>query len=459
MRARPSLPVLPDEFSCRSDPMSSSLTFPDSFLWGASTLRNDWALRSSADGDQSFGVSRRAWPPDKSGADPLHPAASDVEIMRRLGLKQCRFSLNWSSILPEGWGKIDARGLEHYDKLVDTLLRAGIEPLPVLFHLDLPARLTAGFFSRDTPQAMAEFADVVSRHLGDRITHWATINDPCISSRSGHAYETDAPTHVNRDEAPLIAHHLLLAHAWSMSAIRASVSSARVSIGLSLAPVYPGSDQERDTEAAVRQDALINRLWLDPLYGRGYPGDVVAMFGEAWPELESDDMDDIAAPVDCVGLNYHAPWYVIDDPDVPVSRTGLSRPQHMASSRNGRAIQPAALTEMLVRLKVEYGVESIVVTANGIVSGDPSLSNSEVSDGHQVRYLHDHLEAVLAAIGAGVHVEAFCVGSLFDPDWSDGHQFTPGIISSGGKAQTRVIKESGLWYARIIEQNTLIGPG
>ena len=390
--------------------------------------------------------------------DHYHRYADDIAIMRELGLNAYRFSIAWPRILPNGWGKPNKAGLDFYDKLVDTLLAAGIEPCPNLFHWDLPVRLddNGGWLSRDTPQALEEYANVVTSRLGDRVKRWMTINEPWVLAVMGYGLGVHAPGRRNWHDVATAGHHLLLGHGLALSVIRGTVEQSIAGIGLPLAPVYPASDHERDLEASIREDGLRNRFWLDPLLGRTYPSDVVELFGDAWPEVEPGDMEIIGSPIDYLGLNYYGPAYAVDDPAAPVTKVGWTGNPQLPQTASGIPVLPAGLTELLLRLKNDYGNPTITITENGAAYVDPAPEDGRLNDPQRRAFLDDHLQVVLEAIDQGVNIDGYVVWSLMDNfEWAEGFTKRFGLVHVDFQTQTRTIKESGRWFARVIEGNQL----
>ena len=325
--------------------MMSQQGFPDGFTWGAATAayQIEGAAREDGRGSSIWDTFSQTAGKVKNGdtgeiaCDHYHRWPSDIEIMRELNLQAYRFSVSWPRILPDGWGKVNPAGLDFYDRLVDGLLDAGIEPWLTLYHWDLPSRLhdRGGWPSRDTAKAFAEYADVVSNHLGDRVSNWITINEPWVVAVLGYGWGIHAPGHKNWTEVAATAHHLLLAHGMAVPVIRSHVADAKVGITLNPAPIYPATDLARDADAAVREDGLRNRIWLDPLAGRGYPADVVELFGDAMPEVEGSDLDLIAVPTDFLGVNYYTPDYVVEDAECVSDPCTRRHPAEQEPDRSG----------------------------------------------------------------------------------------------------------------------------
>ena len=233
---------------------------------------------------------------------------------------------------------------------------------------------------RDTAKALVEFADVVTNRLGDRVKRWITVNEPWVISVLGHGLGIHAPGHRSWTETAAAAHHVMLAHGWSVPVIRSHVAGAQVGIALNPTTVYPGTDHERDLEAAIRADGLRNRFWLDPLAGRGYPADMVELFGDLMPEIETGDMEAIASPIDFLGVNYYNPDYVVDDPGATPLHVRFANRPEMEHTAMGWIVQPSAFAELLVRLHTDYELGPLYITENGAAYNDPLPQDGSVAD-------------------------------------------------------------------------------
>ena len=232
--------------------------------------------------------------------------ASDVALMRELGMKAYRFSIAWGRVLPRGTGPVNPAGLGFYERLVDTLLENGIEPLPTLYHWALPAALDdrGGWLNPDIAAWFADYATIVFRKLGDRVKTWTTINEPWVVSDGGYLHGKLAPGHRNRFEAPIASHHLLRAHGAAVKAFRAE-SKQRIGLVVNLEPKYAASRSPADQAATARADAYMNRQYLDPVFRGHYPEEMAQIFGEAWPSWPAEDFALIGQPIDFLGVNYY----------------------------------------------------------------------------------------------------------------------------------------------------------
>ncbi len=398
--------------------------------------------------------------------DHYHRWPEDIGLMRRLGLDSYRFSIAWPRVLPEGTGRVNAAGIDFYDRLVDNLLDAGVTPFPTLYHWDLPQVLQdrGGWPARETAYAFAEFASVVGERLGDRVTDWFTINEPLCSAWIGHLEGTMAPGIKDLRLAIPASHHLLLGHGLATAALRAaSPGPVRIGAVLNLSPCDPASDSDVDVAAAVRADGHTNRWWLDPLYGRGYPADMIEVYGIE-PPVRDGDLETIAAPMDHFGLNYYFRQVVTDDPtgDPPFARM-VSVPDWTLTAM-GWEVYADGLEQLLVRLSDEYGVRRIYVTENGSAWPDEIEPDGNVEDKDRIAYLEQHLEACLRAARHGAPVAGYFAWSLMDNfEWAYGYAKRFGLVHVDYETQRRTIKASGYRYADIIrthrERHTSVAVG
>jgi beta-glucosidase len=385
--------------------------------------------------------------------DHYHRWPEDIGLMRRLGLDSYRFSIAWPRVLPDGTGRANAAGLDFYDRLVDNLLDAGVTPFPTLYHWDLPQVLQdrGGWPARETAYAFAEFASVVGERLGDRVTDWFTVNEPLCSAWIGHLEGTMAPGIKDLSLAIPASHHLLLGHGLATAALRAAAPGpVRIGAVLNLSPCDPAGDTDADVAAAVRADGHTNRWWLDPLYGRGYPADMVEVYGIE-PPVRDGDLETIAAPMDHFGLNYYFRQVVTDDPtgDPPFARS-VSVPDWTLTAM-GWEVYADGLEQLLVRLSDEYGVRRIYVTENGSAWPDEVEPDGNVEDKDRIAYLEQHLEACLRAARHGAPVAGYFAWSLMDNfEWAYGYDKRFGLVHVDYETQRRTIKASGYRYADII---------
>ncbi len=435
--------------------------FPDGFLFGAATSAYQVEGSPLADGAGPSNWHRFAHTPGLvAGGDTGDVACDhyrrfreDVALMKELGLSAYRFSVSWSRVLPEGTGRVNAKGLDFYRRLVDALARAGIAPMATLFHWDLPAALEdkGGWLNRDSAAWMAEYARVLFRAL-DGVTLWATLNEPWVVMDGGYLHGVLAPGHRNLYEAPVAAHHLLLAHVEAVRAFRAE-GKGRIGLVVNLEPKHPATRSVEDEAAASRADAYNNRLFLDPVFLGRYPEELPGIFGAAWPEHPAADLELIRTPVDFVGVNYYTRAVVRHDPAALLPpRAARVRQEGAEHTEMDWEVWPDGLRETLVGLKERYGNPPLYVTENGAAFADPPEAPAGgVNDSRRVAYLDAHLKAAREAIAGGVDLRGFFAWSLLDNfEWSQGFSRRFGIVHVDFRTQRRTPKESARFLSRVI---------
>ncbi|HEY7894897.1 MAG TPA: GH1 family beta-glucosidase [Gemmatimonadaceae bacterium] len=441
--------------------MPDAERFPEGFLWGAATSAYQIEGSPLADGAGPSIWHRFAHTPGRTAngetgdiaVDHYHRWADDIQLMRDLGLSAYRFSISWSRVLPQGTGAVNHAGLAFYDRLVDGLLAAGIQPMVTLYHWDLPAALDdrGGWLNSDIDKWFADYVTVVTRVLDDRVNFWNTLNEPWVVSDGGYLHGPLAPGHRNLYEAPIASHNLLRAHGRAVEAYRAT-GKHRIGIVVNLEPKYPASDDPADVAATRRADAYMNRQYLDPVFLGRYPDELREIFGDAWREPSPRDMELIAQPIDFLGVNYYTRNVTRDDPTAyPVRARGVHQPQHIYTETGWEVYAPA-LTRVLLWVKERYGDLPLYITENGAAMYDPPTAiDGRVDDPLRTWYLREHLLAARDAIRLGVNLNGYFAWSLFDNyEWSLGFAKRFGIVHVDYATLERTPKASARYYSEII---------
>ena len=441
-----------------------TIRFPDGFLWGAATSAYQIEGSPLADGAgpsiwHRFSHSAGRTANGETGdiaCDHYRRYADDVALMRELGLNAYRFSISWSRVMPEGRGRVNAKGLGFYDKLVDALLAAGIQPNATLYHWDLPAALDdrGGWLSPEIPLWFAEYARTVFEKLDDRVTMWATLNEPWVVTDGGYLHGALAPGHRNLYEAPIATHHLLRAHAAAVEEYR-RVGKHRIGIVVNLEPKYPASEREEDRAATRRADAYMNRQYLDPLLLGEYPQELVEIFGDAWPRHTESELAYLRQPIDFIGVNYYTRSVTRDDPSAwPVRAGRVEQPRH-AYTETSWEVYPDGLTDTLKWVTDRYGRIPLYVTENGAAFYDPPQPiDGRIDDPLRVAYYRAHLRAAHAALCQGVDLRGYYAWSLLDNyEWSLGYSKRFGIVHVDYATQKRTPKASARFYSEVIKSH------
>ena len=450
-------------------------SFPENFIWGAATAsyQIEGAWNEDRKGESIW--DRFAHTPGKVknsdtgdiGCNHYHRWREDIEIMKDLGLSAYRFSISWPRILPSGRGEVNQAGLDFYSRLVDALIEADILPFITLYHWDLPQALQdkGGWRSRSTAEAFVEYTDIVSRQLGDRVKNWITHNEPSVVTYNGHLAGSHAPGIQDMKVALPVSHHLLLSHGWTVPVIRQNSPDAQVGIVINVNRVLPASPSQADYDEDRRGEGRWTRWFLDPLYGRHYPADLVADFiaNESLPAdgltyVKDGDLEAISTQTDFLGLNCYfralsrsnaipesqnLPPSVIQAPKDDVHWTEM-----------GWEIYPDGLFEILSWLYYEYKVNQIYITENGCSFSDGPDENGQINDQRRINYLKDHLAAAKKAIDFGIPLAGYFTWSLMDNfEWGHGFSQRFGLVWVDYETQQRILKSSAKWYRQVIQDN------
>lgn len=451
--------------------MANKILFPENFLWGAATasyqIEGSW---------NKYGKGESIWdrfvhtPGNILNNDTGDVAndhyrlwKKDIGLMKRIGLQAYRFSVSWPRILPAGRGKVNQKGLDFYSRLVDGLLEAGITPFITLYHWDLPQALEGegGWTVRSTAEAFADYANVVSRALGDRVRSWITHNEPAVAAWLGYEMGVHAPGHRDLSKATRVAHHLLLSHGQAVPVIRRNSPNAEVGITLNIGWNVPASNSAADMKLTRENDGKWFRWFADPLYGRGYPSDITKYFTElgglpnGFDFVQAGDMDVVATPTDFIGLNYysrnlHRSNAPDNDPQIDFQHP--KTPEYWTEM--GWENYPEGLTGVLARVYFHYGPRKLYITENGASYSTPPDENGNVPDELRINYLRTHFAAMHRAIQAGVPLAGYFVWSLLDNfEWSFGYSQRFGIVWVDYETQKRILKDSAKWYKGVIKKN------
>jgi beta-glucosidase len=449
------------------------LKFPEGFLWGTSTssYQIEGAVNAGGRGESIWDVFART-PGKVHGGDTgeiacdhYHHWKEDVALMKALGYNAYRFSLAWPRFFPQGRGALNPEGVSFYSRLVDELLEAGITPMVTLYHWDLPTALPGGWTQRDTAYAFADYTKAAVGALGDRVKLWTTLNEPWCSSLLSYYLGEHAPGERDLAAALKAAHHLLLAHGLAVPEIRAAVKQAEVGIVLNLMPVRPYTRSRADLNAMRQFDGSFNRWFLDPIFGRRYPADMLkeytqmgALDSETPDDMREEDFELISAPIDNLGINYYEGLRVKAQPghEMQPQRFLLEKDPEHAKTDMGWDVNPQGLYDILVRVSAEYQPAKIYVTENGAAYHDAPNGEGAVHDTRRIAYLGSHLDAFGRAIQAGVPGAGYFAWSFMDNfEWAYGYSQRFGLVYVDYPTQRRIPKDSAYFYGEIARKNEL----
>lgn len=387
--------------------------------------------------------------------DHYHRMPEDVALLERLGAGGYRFSISWPRVQPTGSGRVNQAGLDFYDRLVDALLDAGVEPMATLFHWDLPQALEddGGWLNRATVDRFAEYASIVGERLSDRVAHWVPVNEPNVVMMMGHGIGMHAPGRTLGFDALPVAHHLLLAHGRATVALRDAGASS-VGCATNHSPMWPATDDEADVGATKLFDAMWNGMFIEPMLLGRYPVDLAPLLD--WLVAEGD-LAAIRQPLDFYGVNYYMPMRVGAAPEDSEMPFQLYELVGYPVTDAGWPVVPDALREWLITFRARYraALPPLVVTECGAAYGTGPGADGRVDDQARIDFLDAHLRAVATACQRGVDVRGFYAWSLLDNfEWSEGHTQRFGLVHVDFETQVRTPKRSFEWYAEVVRAQT-----
>jgi beta-glucosidase len=450
------------QLDVHDDRASAGQRLPRDFVWGVSTSSYQIEGAVHADGrgpsvwDEFCRQPGRIANGDTGdvACDHYHRFAEDIALMRRLGVGAYRFSIAWPRLLPQGSGPANEAGLAFYDRLIDGLLEAGIEPWLCLYHWDLPQALQdrGGWEARDIAATFGDYAALVARRYGDRVRRFATFNEPSVFTLFGYGFSWHPPGLTDRSAFHRAIHHVNLAHGTAVDAIRSAVPTAAIAAIHNVQPSRPAGATPEDAVAARLLDAYWNRAFPEPqLLGR-YPEELAALME---PVIKPGDLERINRPVDWFGLNHYSPIYARADAQAPLGFAWADAPPQAPRSRIGWQIDPAAFRDTLLDLHRRYRLP-IYVTENGAGAVERPDEAGEIQDGERIDYLRSYGEALREAVAGGADVRGYFIWSLLDNfEWGAGYANRFGLIYVDFATQRRIPKASAHWYARMIHSEAM----
>ncbi len=452
-------------------------SFPDGFIWGASTAAYQIEGAATADGRGPSVWDTFSHTPGKVrggdtgdiACDSYHRYREDVALLASLGLSSYRFSLSWPRIQPGGRGPANQRGLDYYRALLDELGEHGIAATATLYHWDLPQELQdeGGWAVRGTAERFAEYAALAAGALGDRVARWITLNEPQVVANNGYRTGAHAPGLCDPEAAAAATHHLLLGHGLATRALR-DLGATQVGITLDVHPVRVlGEHTDALEQARLITDAGATGMFLEPVVSGRYPVNALERLLPA-PALVADgDLEIIGAPVDFLGVNYYSPIFLrAGDPSDLRRNENYARcqvpgvveyaPEELERTPMGWLVDPSGLHQILTEVSQRAPGVPLFVTENGCAAEDYVNPDGEVDDVERVRYLHSHLEAAARAIKDGANLAGYFVWSLLDNfEWAYGYQKRFGIVFVDFGTQRRIPKASARFFSDVVRANAL----
>jgi len=461
--------------------------FPDGFLWGMATAayQVEGAWNEDGKGESIWDRFSHTVGKVKGNAtgdaacDQYHLYPRDIALAKSLNLKSQRFSISWPRIQPLGTGAPNQKGLDHYSRLVDTLLESGIRPFCTLYHWDLPQALEdrGGWPNRDLAGYFADYAEILAKHLGDRVTVWAPFNMPWSFTYLGYGVGVFPPGRARYDDFLKAAHTVNLAQGEAFRSIKAASSKATIGSAYGMAPAYPKTDSEADRAAAARYHAMNNVFFLETAMHGKYPK---AFVGETPYEAmgyRPGDEKIMQVPLDWIGFHYYTRRIVADaggsahqgggsfgteiEEDTsggrdPYTRFNAVMPTEGPLTDAGLEVWPRGIYDLVTQISREYDHPIIEITESGCSYLDTPYDREggRVPDSRRIHFFRDELVQLARAIADGAKVRSFHAWSLLDNfEWADGYSQRYGLTYVDFRDQKRTVKDSGNWYGQVAADN------
>ncbi len=443
------------------DPKTLAARFPGDFVFGVATASYQIEGAVKADGrkpsiwDAFSNMPGRVHGRENGdvACDHYNRWEADLDLIAELGVSAYRFSIAWPRIIPDGTGRINEKGLDFYDKLVDGLKARNIKAFATLYHWDLPLALMGegGWTARSTAYAFQRYAKIVMARLGDRLDSVATFNEPWCSVWLSHLYGEHAPGERSMDAALHALHYTNLAHGLGMEAIRHVAPNVPAGLVLNAHSVIAGSNGAADIAAAERAFQFHNGVFFGPVFKGEYPADFLEALGSRMPKIEDGDLDVISQKVDWWGLNYYTPMRVANDPSADAVYPATIDAAAVSDVKTdiGWEVYAPALKSLVETLYHRYELPPCYITENG-AAYNMGVVNGVVDDQPRLDYYAEHIAIVADLIKDGHPMQGYFAWSLMDNfEWAKGYQMRFGIVHVDYGTQVRTVKNSGKWYSAL----------
>ncbi len=437
--------------------------FGQDFKWGVaiSALQNEGATNDDGKGPSIWDTFSKQKGKIKDHSNPdtatdfYHRYAEDLDLVRKLNFSNFRFSLAWARILPNGSGAINRKGLDYYHRIIDYCLEKQIEPWVTLYHWDLPQALEnkGGWTNRDVIKWFSEYAEICAQEFGDKVKNWLVMNEPMGFTSLGYFTGMHAPGKKGMGNFLKAAHHVALSQAAGGKILRENIPDSNIGNTFSCSVIEPVDQKLKNIRATHRTDALLNRLFLEPALGLGYPVADLPVLKKMEKYIRPEDTDNLPFDFDFIGIQYyfrivarHSPWmpwiHAVQVPakkrDVPLNQLNLE-------------VFPEGMYTMLQYFNKYPQIKKLLVSESGVCFEDHITTGNKVMDTDRIAYFKATLDQILRAKNEGVPVEGFFAWTLTDNfEWNEGYRPRFGLIYTDYSTQQRIIKDSGYWFRDLL---------
>ncbi|MBX7243271.1 MAG: beta-glucosidase [Bacteroidia bacterium] len=438
--------------------------FGKDFLWGVATAAYQIEGAWNEDGKgvsiwDTFTHKKGKIKTKENGdtaCDFYHRYPEDIASVKEMGFDVNRFSLSWSRIMPNGTGEINQKGVDFYHKVIDECIAKGLQPWITLYHWDLPQALEdkGGWTNREVIAWFSEYVEFCTRTFGDKVKNWMVLNEPAAFTALGYMLGMHAPGKRGFSHFGAAVHHAAMCQSEGGRIIRKNVKNANIGSTFSCSYVQPYKNTETHIKAADRMDAILNRLFLEPALGLGYPFDTVPLLNKMKKYIQDGDMEKLAFDFDFIGLQNYTRNITRFSPFIPGAWAieVPAKKRKVPYTDMGWEVYPDGIYQLLKKFASYKGVKKIIVTENGAAFPD-AVEASAVNDEKRIAFYKSYLEKILQAKQEGVPVHGYFVWTLMDNfEWAEGFRPRFGLVYVDFQTQKRIIKNSGLWFKSFLTE-------
>ncbi|WP_407480068.1 GH1 family beta-glucosidase [Elizabethkingia miricola] len=437
--------------------------FGKDFIWGVSTAAYQIEGAHNLDGKgpsvwDTFVQKRNKIFQNHTGdtsCDHYNRYIDDLYLMHSMNIRNYRFSVSWSRILPEGTGRINQAGIDFYNRLIDLSLELGITPWITLYHWDLPHSLEVkgGWTNRDVKDWFGDYVAICVKNFGDRVKNWMVLNEPTVFSAAGYFFGVHAPGRKSIEGFLAAAHHAALAQAHGARVIKALQPESNVGSTFSCSHVEPYTNREKDIKAAKKADLLLNRLFIEPLLGMGYPVNEIKTLRRIEKYIKQNDEQELKFDMDFIGIQNYTREIIRYAMFVPFLQAKIvnAKDRNVEMTAMEWEVYPESIYHILKKFQAYENIPPLIITENGAAFPD-TLQNNQVHDSKRLQYIQNILQQVLRAKQEGVNVNGYFVWTFLDNfEWAEGYHPRFGLVHVDFQTQQRTVKASGHWYADFIK--------
>ena len=250
-------------------------------------------------------------------------------------------------------------------------------------------------------------------------------------------------------------HNAVMAQAEGGRIIRANVPHANIGTSFSCSEIIPATQNKKDIEAANRIDILLNRLFIEPSLGMGYPSDGFALMdklylhNKAWKFTERMRFD-----FDFIGVQNYFPVVVKYNAVIPIIQASdiNAKTRKVPATDMGWEVNPNSFKNIIQQFADYPGVKKIIISENGAFYKD-KIINGVINDTNRIQYFQQYLVALLKAKNSGINIAGYFAWTLMDNfEWSEGYHARFGLVHVDFKTQLRTVKQSGHWFRQFLAQ-------